>query len=96
MNRCSDNQFWFKAIGFFAQAVCPIVLLKLPYLRENKQCLFKTDEVFGRAYFRDMIIQNIHRFLGTIFQNISYILADFNAFKYFYVSIITFEYTVML
>ena len=42
----------------------------------------------SHAYFRVMIIQNIHQFLGTLFQNTSYILADFNEFKYFYVSII--------
>ena len=48
------------------------------------------------AYFREMIIQNIQEFLGTIFQNVSHILADFNAFKYFQVSIIPFEHTVML
>ena len=24
----------------------------IPYSRENKQCLFKTHAVFGRAYFR--------------------------------------------
>ena len=34
-----------------------------------------------------MTIQIIHEFLGTTFQNILYILADFNAFKYFYDSI---------
>ena len=26
--------------------------IKVPYSRENKQCLFKTHAVFGRAYFR--------------------------------------------
>ena len=67
-----------------------------PYSREKKLCLFKSHEVFRHAYFRDMIFQTIHKFLGFIFQNISYILADFNAFKHFYVSIIPFEYTVML
>ena len=56
-------------------------------MREIKLCLFKTHEVFGLAYFREMTIQIIHEFLGTTFQNILYILADFNAFKYFYVSI---------
>ena len=48
-----------------------------------------------RGYFRKMIM-HIHEFLGTIFKNTSYILADFNAFKHFYVSIIPFEYTDML
>ena len=57
---------------------------------------FWTRLFWSHAYFRDMIIQNIHEFLGTIFQNISYVLADFNAFKYCYVSIIPFEYNVML
>ena len=77
--------------------MCSLIIKNsIPYSRENKPCLFKTHEVFGRAYFRDMIIQNIHEFLGTIFQNISYILSDFNAFKYFHVSIIPFEYTIML
>ena len=71
-------------------------ILKVPHSRENKPCLFKTHEVFRRAYFRDMIIQNIHELLGTIFPNISYVLDDFNAFKYFYGSIIPSEYTVML
>ena len=28
----------------------------IPYLRENKPCLFKTHAVFGRAYFRAMLI----------------------------------------
>ena len=58
--------------------------------------VFWTRLFSSHAHFRDMIMQNIHEFLGTIFQNISYILADFNAFKHFYVSIIPFEYTVML
>ena len=55
---------------------------------------FWTRLFSSHDYFRDMIIQNIHEFLGTIFQNISYILADFNGFKYFYFSIIPFEYTL--
>ena len=32
------------------------VRFRLPYSRENKPCLFKTHEVFGRAYFRAMLI----------------------------------------
>ena len=58
--------------------------------------VFWTRLFSSHAYFRDMIIQNIQEFLGTIFQNIFYILADFNAFKYLYVSITPFEYTAML
>ena len=49
-------------------------------------CLFKTHTIFGRAYFRNMLIayfqnmliQNFHELWGTLLKIFSYILANFN------------------
>ena len=43
-SQTTENDLWYI---FFTY----LVKFWIPYSRENKQCLFKTHAVFGRAYF---------------------------------------------
>ena len=70
-------------------------LLGLTYLQENKGGPIQNYRGFwtrlfsSHAYFRDILFQTFHEILGTIFQNSSFVLANFNVFKLY----LCFNYT---
>ena len=68
-----------SATGFygFPNPQGTTVLARKKVVLMQKSRGFSTCLFSSHAYFRDMIFQTIHKFLGFIFQNISYTLADF-------------------
>ena len=53
---CKIRSNWKYVLFSISSLFSNLQSLNIPYSRENKPCLFKTHEVFGRAYFRAMLI----------------------------------------